>query len=187
MNEPLAFEAFYPHPAERVWQALTDPSALGRWLLPADFRPQIGFRFQFQGGPNDAVTGVVIEAEPPKRLSYTWQDDAKDADAKDADDGAAGTPSVVTWTLEPKPGGTKVRLEHQPSDAVAAPREDAYVLIEASANWRYAMHHSLPLFLRLLAAEARRPPTPIVYVEEEPQAEPSRRAGFRQEGEPTRC
>ena len=26
-----------PHPPERVWQALTDPALLARWLMPNDF------------------------------------------------------------------------------------------------------------------------------------------------------
>jgi uncharacterized protein YndB with AHSA1/START domain len=177
LNEPLAFEAIYPHSPERVWQALTDPAALGRWLLPTNFRPRIGFRFRFQGGRTDAVKGEVLEADPPKRLRYTWLDVG--------DDGTAGSPSVVTWTLEPTPGGTRVKLEHQPGDLVAAAEERPHVLIEASMNWRYAMHGSLPALLRSL--ETHRPPTPIVYVADEPEAEPKRRAGFRQEPEAAKC
>jgi uncharacterized protein YndB with AHSA1/START domain len=174
LNENLSFAAFYPHPPERVWQALTDPAALGRWLLPTDFQPRIGFRFQFAGGVEGGkrpIRGVVLEAEAARRLRYTWDED-----------GEAGTPSVVTWMLEPQAGGTRVRLEHQVGTAAAVSEGDRpYVLIEANANWRYAMHASLPLLLRLLAADSHRPPTPIVYVQEEPEAAPKRRAGFRKE------
>src|SRR5947208_1487503 len=41
-------EAVYPHPPERVWQALTDPAALAAWLMPNDFKPQVGHKFQFR-------------------------------------------------------------------------------------------------------------------------------------------
>lgn len=179
MNEPLTFEAFYPHPPERVWKALTDSSAIAQWLLPADFRPEIGFRFRLKGGRTAGIEGTVIEAEAPRRLSYTWFDEGED--------GAAGTPSVVTWTLEPRPGGTHVRLEHAPPVSLVGREEHPVVRLEAGTNWRYAMYASLPVLLRLLAAEARRPPVPIVYMPDEPEVDSGRRAGFRQSDEAVRC
>jgi len=78
-------------------------------------------------------------------------------------------------------------LEHTPAEA-----SQPYVLIEANLNWKYAMYASLPVMLRLLEAEARKPRAPIVYVQDEPETEPNsesapkRRAGFRQE-EATCC
>ena len=169
MNEKLTFEAFYPDPPERVWRALTDPGALGLWLMPATFQPRIGFRFQFRGlnrGKSSQVEGVVLEAQQPTRLAYTW------------DDGEDDAPGVVAWTLRPQDGGTHLTLEHMPCE-----QPQPYVLIEASLNWSQALAGSLPLLLRLLRAEERTPRIPIVYVIEdsEPESEPKRRAGFRQE------
>jgi uncharacterized protein YndB with AHSA1/START domain len=169
MKEKLTFEAFYPDPPERVWRALTDSSALARWLMPNTFKPVLGFRFRFEGvGRGNAawVQGEVLELDEAKRLAYTW------------DDGEDDAPGVVSWTLKPKDGGTHLTLEHQPAEP-AKP----YVLIEASLNWRYALYSSLPVLMRLLRDEERRPRVPIVYVVEEPQTEhePKRRAGFRQE------
>jgi len=172
MKEKLTFEAFYPDPPERVWQALTDPSALARWLMPTTFKPLLGFRFRFEGldrGNRSTVEGEVLELEEGTRLSYTW------------DDGEDDTPGVVCWTLQPRDGGTHLTLEHRP--AAQAP---SFVLIEAAANWRYALHACLPALMLLLEKDGRRPKAPMVYVEEElqPEAAPRRRAGFRQE-EPT--
>lgn len=168
-NNKLNFEAFYPDSPDRVWRALTDPGALGRWLMPTDFKPKLGFRFGFEGlsrGRTTKVECVVLELDEGKRLTYSW------------DDGEDDAPGVVAWTLEPQDGGTRLTLEHR-----SAEEPKPYVLIEADMNWRYALGASLPVLLRLLEAEDRRPKAPIVYVgeEAEPADKPTRRAGFRQE------
>jgi uncharacterized protein YndB with AHSA1/START domain len=153
---------------DQVFAAIAAPSRRAKWLLPTDFKPQLGFRFRFEGltrGKSSTVQGQVIELEEASRLSYTW------------DDGEDDAPGVVSWTLTPKDGGTHLTLEHTVAEPVKP-----YVLIEASMNWRHAMHASLPALLRLLG-EDRRPKAPIVYVADEPEDEskPKRRAGFRQE------
>lgn len=169
MNENVRFEAFYPHPPERVWRALVDPNALAQWLMPTDFKPELGFRFRFSQpvrGMRTEVQGEVVELQEGKRLRYTW------------DDGEAGSPSVVTWSLDPTEGGTRLRLEHE-SSAEAKP----YVVIEAGINWRNLLYASLPVMLTLLRGIGDRP-VPIVYVAdapEDPNAPPKKRAGFRQE------
>jgi uncharacterized protein YndB with AHSA1/START domain len=162
LNKRLTFEAFYPHSPERVWQAITDSASLEEWLLPANFEAKIGFRFQFQNlgrGKQTTVAGEVLQADEPKILSYTW------------DDGEAGAPSVVTWRLKPKDGGTLVQLEHAPE-----PEVKPIVLIEANMNWRYLLRVGLPGIL------AMRRPVPIVYDTPKPKGqEPERKAGFRWE------
>ena len=163
MNKKLTLKAFYPHPPERVWAALTEPKALAKWFLPTDFKPLIGFRFRFENlrrSADKAVQCKVLELIDGTQISYLW------------DDGEEGSPSVVRWTIKPKDGGTELQLEHE---SMSSPKP--YVLIEADMNWRFAMHASLSAFL------ARRPPVPVVYVSEDErtQAEPLRRAGFRQE------
>lgn len=168
MKDKLNFEIFYPHPPERVWQALTDSNALGKWLMPTDFNPTLGFRFRFEGPTRSAgqnVEGVVVEVQRNRRLTYTW------------DDGEDDAPGIVSWTLSPVDGGTRVTLEHR-----IAENPKPNVLIEAGLNWGHSLHGSLPRWLQLASAYER-PRVPIVYVVEEPEAEtgPKRRAGFRQE------
>lgn len=99
--EPVTREAEYPHPPERVWEALTDPDALSDWMLPTrDFAPEPGRRFRFDGG---GVEGEVREAEPARRLVYTWRP------APHLPEGR------VTWTLTPtERGGTRLRIVHEP-------------------------------------------------------------------------
>lgn len=98
-------EVVYAHSPERVWRALTDPKELGAWLMPNDFAPTVGHKFQFNIGPQRAWRGIVdcevLEVDPPRRLVYSWQGDPKNR------------PTTVIWTLTPTAdGGTQLKLEH---------------------------------------------------------------------------
>jgi uncharacterized protein YndB with AHSA1/START domain/DNA-binding transcriptional ArsR family regulator len=61
---------------ERLWQALTDPAFTRRYWgvgLHSDWR--IGSPVLWQEGPHEEprdLDSVVVEAEPYRRLSYTW-------------------------------------------------------------------------------------------------------------------
>ena len=92
----VVVEREMPHPAEKVWRALTQQALIEEWLMKNDFQPVVGHRFNLSadwGG----VEGVVRAVEPGKVLSYTWE--------------AYGLESVVTWTLTPTGTGTIVRVE----------------------------------------------------------------------------
>jgi len=100
----IVLDAVYPHPPERVWRALTDPQELAAWLMLNDFAPRVGHKFQFRAKPQWGWRGIVdcevLEVDPPRRLRYAWQGDAK------------GQVTTVTWTLEPVSEGTRLVLEH---------------------------------------------------------------------------
>jgi uncharacterized protein YndB with AHSA1/START domain len=102
MKRDLRFEATYPYPPEKVWRALTDPEAIAQWLMKNDFQPKLGHKFMFTSTPQPGWDGKtyceVIELDPPRRLAYTWKGGPID--------------TVVRWTLEPTPEGTKLVLEH---------------------------------------------------------------------------
>jgi uncharacterized protein YndB with AHSA1/START domain len=105
MNQKMELETFYPHPPERVWQALTDRRALSMWMMNNDFEATLGHQFQFQSCPLPGLKVTiycqVLEVEAPKRLVYSWKEHLSD------------TASRVIWTLFPVEGGTQVRLQHQ--------------------------------------------------------------------------
>jgi len=102
MKRGLRFDAFYPHPPEKVWRALTEREAISQWLMENDFVAEVGRTFQFRAKPQPGWSGIVdgkvLEVEPPRRLVYSWKNEMVD--------------TVVTVTLSAAPGGTNLRLEH---------------------------------------------------------------------------
>ena len=105
MREQVKLNVFYPHPAEKIWQALTDRRILNAWMMKNDFEPCIGHKFKFESnslpGLEATIYCEVIELNEPKRLAYTWQD-SNTAEA-----------SLVIWTLTPVEGGTQLELRHR--------------------------------------------------------------------------
>jgi uncharacterized protein YndB with AHSA1/START domain len=107
--QTIVVEYDLPHPPAKVWRALTEPGLLARWLMPNDFRAEVGHRFQFRAPPMPHWDGIVHcevrEVDPPKRLRFTWVGGSKEA----------GTylDTTVTWMLSATAsGGTLLRLEH---------------------------------------------------------------------------
>jgi uncharacterized protein YndB with AHSA1/START domain len=85
-----------PYPPEKIWRALTQPHLMEEWLMKSDFKPEVGHRFDFTADWG-SVGCEVRAVEPNRVLSYTWA--------------AMGLESVVTWTLTPTGGGTRLRME----------------------------------------------------------------------------
>jgi uncharacterized protein YndB with AHSA1/START domain len=77
MSRGLHFEFIYKHSPQRVWRALTDSAAIARWLMPNDFQPVVGHKFQLRTKPRPGFDGIVkcevLEMDAPRRLSYSWK------------------------------------------------------------------------------------------------------------------
>ena len=95
-------------PPEKIWRALTQPHLIAEWLMKNDFQPAVDHRFTLTGDWG-SVDCKVVEIEPQKTLSYTWD--------------AMGLESVVTWTLAPAGAGTRLRMEQV---GFRADQEQAY-------------------------------------------------------------
>ncbi len=139
MSRTIVREVTYPHPPERVWTALTDPQSLAAWLMPNDFKPEVGHKFQFRVPPQRGWRGIVdcevLAVEPPRRLSYSWQGDPHHR------------PMTVTWTLEPVNGGTRLRLEHAGFRGVGG----FFLSLLLGRGWGKMLRTSLPKVLGQLA------------------------------------
>jgi uncharacterized protein YndB with AHSA1/START domain len=103
MKRNIKLEAFYPFPPERVWRAITDAEALSKWLMPNDFEPRVGHKFNFKTKPAPGFDGVVhcevLKLEEPRHLSMSWKGGPVD--------------STVDFILESAPNGTKLLFEQR--------------------------------------------------------------------------
>jgi uncharacterized protein YndB with AHSA1/START domain len=104
-NDQIREQVVYPYPIEAVWHALTDPDALGQWLMPNDFQARVGHEFTFTVPPGPDWDGRVFcrvtELVPPRRLAYTW----RGTDPATLD-------TLVTFELDEVPHGTCLTLTH---------------------------------------------------------------------------
>jgi uncharacterized protein YndB with AHSA1/START domain len=92
------------HPIERVWAALTTAEGLSRWfgsVAEIDLRPggRAFFRWDDLGEESVATIAVV---DPPHRFAFRWAIEGL------PEDDAPQT--LVDFTLEPVPDGTRLRL-----------------------------------------------------------------------------
>jgi uncharacterized protein YndB with AHSA1/START domain len=92
----VVVEREIPFPPEKIWRALTQPHLIKEWLMDNDFAPVVDQRFNLRGDWG-VVDCKVLEVEPNKTLSYTWD--------------ALGLESVVIWTLTQTHTGTHLRME----------------------------------------------------------------------------
>ncbi|MGB3337358.1 MAG: SRPBCC domain-containing protein [Devosia sp.] len=97
----VTIEREIAHPPEKIWRALTQPHLIEEWLMKTDFKPVKGRKFTLRRQPKPdfevVVDCEVLDMEPNRSLSYSWD--------------AFGLESVVTFTLEPTPLGTLLRME----------------------------------------------------------------------------
>jgi uncharacterized protein YndB with AHSA1/START domain len=102
---------YYPHPPERVWHAVTDPSAVARWTTtgrggrPEGFSTAVGTHFRFVARPVPGWNGIVecevLEAREPELLRFSWVGGDEHGDT-----------TQVIYRIEPHGGGTRFTYEH---------------------------------------------------------------------------
>jgi len=87
-------ERRYPTSADDVWDALTNPDRIPRWLMPISGELRLGGHYQLEGNAG----GTITTCEPPEHLAVTWEYD--------------GAVSWVDVYLTPSDAETTLRLEH---------------------------------------------------------------------------
>ena len=123
---PIIVQRLLQAPAAAVWQALTDADAMRQWYfnLPL-FRTEVGFRFEFTGGPEDRQNlhlCEVTEVIPGRRLTYSWRYD-----------GYPGI-SYVTFELEPEGEATRLTLTHTGLETISPGHAD-FARSNFEAGW----------------------------------------------------
>ncbi|GAA5770814.1 hypothetical protein Aros01_07342 [Streptosporangium roseum] len=102
------------YPIERVWAALTTAEGLSRWfgsVAEIDLRPGGRAFFRWDDLDEESVATIAV-VDPPHRFAFRWAiEGLPEADAPQ---------TLVDFTLEPVPGGTRLRLVESGFAQVAA-------------------------------------------------------------------
>ena len=109
---------------EKLWEALTNSDFTRRywWNTSAVSDWKVGSPFSLVLNGQTTDVGEILEAERPRRLSYTFHHVTNEAAKKER-------PSRVTFVLEPYGKLTKLTLTHQDFAA------DSVVLDGISRGW----------------------------------------------------
>jgi uncharacterized protein YndB with AHSA1/START domain len=104
------YNVFIKASPEQIWDAITKPEFTNRYFYGAHIESTLEPGSAVQGWSPDRAQlwteGEILDAEPPRRLSYTWR-------ALYDEETAAEEPSRVTWEIEPQEGGiSKLTVVH---------------------------------------------------------------------------
>jgi uncharacterized protein YndB with AHSA1/START domain len=102
-------EIFIDAPPDTVFSFLVDPALMARWIgimHSLDARP--GGLFKVEVSRGNVACGTYTEVKPPHRVAFTWGWDSDDPSLALMPPGT----SFVEIELEPKEGGTLLRLRH---------------------------------------------------------------------------
>lgn len=111
MQKEIKHQFTFSQSPEVVWEYLTKPELLAQWLMPNDFKPIVGYKFQLSAKPklkfdfDGKIYCEVLEIVPYKRLVYSWKGGLSKENPS--------LNSIVIWTLAPNDNGTILTLEHK--------------------------------------------------------------------------
>ena len=122
MSKPeFVYTTYISTTPERLWQALTDPAFTRRYWNSAfdtDWQPGSAMTWDNQGVRIADPEQVVLEADPYRRLSYTWHTftpelaTAIHLDEETYRQAAAEARSKVTFEIEPAGQQVKLTVVH---------------------------------------------------------------------------
>lgn len=106
MKFDIVLERVYPHPLQALWRALTEPGALGEWLMETDFAPSEGRAFQMwcenRDGDTDHYLCRVIALQPMSRMVWSWTLEGREDEGE----------TFVEFVLEEVADGTRLTIRH---------------------------------------------------------------------------
>lgn len=136
---PVIKEVLLNAPVSKVWKAITDKNEMKHWYFDlAEFKPEIGFEFQFMGGDDKKqwlhlcrITEVVEE----NRLTYSWRYD-----------GYEGI-SYVTFELFPEENKTRLKLTHAGLESFPVDKVPEFKRENFEAGWNEIIGKSIKEFV----------------------------------------
>ena len=100
---------FIAAPPEAVFEFLVDPSQMSQWIGRSHaLDAQPGGLFQVEVSHRNVAIGKFVEVKPPRRVAFTWGWESDDTSLTALKPGT----SLVEIDLEPRNGGTLLRLRH---------------------------------------------------------------------------
>lgn len=137
-NPVIIVERTFKAPVSVVWKALTDKDEMKKWYFDLkEFKAEIGFTFQFVGGPPDGIqyTHVceVTEVVAEKKLTYSWRYE-----------GYEGI-SFVTFELRAAGNETTLTLTH--TGIASFPKHPDFALGNFNEGWNHIVNVSLKGYL----------------------------------------
>ncbi len=136
-------DRFLPHPPAKVWRALTEPDLIARWMMPGDFRLEVGHCYTMEArampatGFSGTVRAEVLAFEPGRMLRLGW----RDADPRNGLD----VDWTITWTLVPEGRGTRLFLLHEGFDPDDPFQRRARAIMDG--GWRSGVMRNLQTVL----------------------------------------
>jgi len=119
--DPLIKEIFIDAPPEVVFQFLTDPVKMVRWMgIAAEVDPRPGGVYRLDPNGRDVILGKYLEVIPNHRVVFTWGWEKP----------SEGMPAVpagstrVEIDLQAEGDGTRVRLTHSELPPAARDRHE---------------------------------------------------------------
>lgn len=138
-NEAFVIEQTYQASSEIVWKALTDKDEMKLWYFEfQDFKPEVGFEFQFQGGPAEDRQYLhickITEVINGKKLAYSWSYEGYEGN------------TLVTFELYPEGDRTRLKLTHEGLDTFPASNLD-FARKSFEEGWTWIIGTSLKEFM----------------------------------------
>ena len=137
-SEPLIKEVLLNAPASKVWKAITSKDQMEQWYFDLkEFKPEVGFEFQFEGGPDDRTYThlcKVTEVIPEKKLSYSWRYDGYPGE------------SFVTFELFVEGNQTRLKLTHVNLESFGTDNPD-FAKENFTEGWEHIIGKSIKEFI----------------------------------------
>lgn len=106
----MEYMRVYPHPIERVWRAITDPTEFRAWFIPGALDLHQGGAYRFGPEGSTDFAGMVLAIEPPRLIRLGGPTESR---------------GYFQYELAEVSGGTRMRFVQQfPPDGVYAETPD---------------------------------------------------------------
>jgi uncharacterized protein YndB with AHSA1/START domain len=99
---PIVLTILTPASPDSAWAALTEPERIADWFTDASPLGGVGDTYRLDFGEGSVVEGVVRHLEAGRAFAHTWVW----ADVEPSQE------TLVTWSVEPADGGSRITLTH---------------------------------------------------------------------------